>query len=246
MAKKIYLDAGHGGGDVGAVGYEQERELAVKIVKYEEEYLKKHYVCEVKKSKGTDNLVKRVAEANRWGADIFHSVHLNAFRKNKGDGFEACVFSAKSQQLGRTFEKYVKAVGQNSRGIKYRPDLYVLKATDMPAVLTEDAFVDTWKDIKDWNEDHELKKLGEAHAKAIAEIENLPKKKPSSGSPKAFKVKIIVDKLNYRSGAGVGYKINGQVKKNDIFTIVEEKNGWGKLKSGAGWINISSKYVKRV
>ena len=28
------------------------------------------------------------------------------------------------------------------------------------------------------------------------------------------------------------------VKKGDVFTIVETQNGWGKLKSGAGWISL--------
>lgn len=51
--------------------------------------------------------------------------------------------------------------------------------------------------------------------------------------------KINVDFLNYRAGAGTQYKINGQVKKGEVYTIIEIKNGWGKLKSGAGWINLS-------
>jgi len=50
--------------------------------------------------------------------------------------------------------------------------------------------------------------------------------------------------LNYRAGAGVQYKINGQIKKNEVYTIVEEKDGWGKLKSGAGWINL--KYTTKI
>lgn len=50
--------------------------------------------------------------------------------------------------------------------------------------------------------------------------------------------------LNYRTGAGTGYPIAGQVKLNERYTIVAEENGWGKLKSGAGWINL--KYAKKV
>jgi hypothetical protein len=58
--------------------------------------------------------------------------------------------------------------------------------------------------------------------------------KPSIG----YTVKINTAVLNYRSGPGVSFKVNGQVKKNEVYTIVEERNGWGKLKSGAGWINL--------
>ncbi len=61
---------------------------------------------------------------------------------------------------------------------------------------------------------------------------------------KAYKVKINTDVLNVRNGAGTNYKINTSVKKNEVYTIVQEKSGWGKLKSGAGWIKLS--YTKKV
>lgn len=59
-----------------------------------------------------------------------------------------------------------------------------------------------------------------------------------------YLVKVTADVLNVRQGAGVGYKITTTVKKNEVYTIVQEYNGWGKLKSGAGWISL--KYTKRV
>lgn len=61
---------------------------------------------------------------------------------------------------------------------------------------------------------------------------------------KAYKVKITASALNVRSGAGTKYKVVTTVKKNDVYTIVQTKNGWGKLKSGAGWIKLS--YTKKV
>jgi hypothetical protein len=54
----------------------------------------------------------------------------------------------------------------------------------------------------------------------------------------AYLVRITADALNVRAGASTKYKINTQVKKNQIYTIVDEKDGWGKLKSGAGWISL--------
>ena len=51
-------------------------------------------------------------------------------------------------------------------------------------------------------------------------------------------VMVTTDMLNVRNGAGTNYKINTQIKKNELYTIVAEKNGWGKLKSGAGWISL--------
>ena len=59
-----------------------------------------------------------------------------------------------------------------------------------------------------------------------------------------YKIKITANVLNVRSGAGTGYKVVTTVKKGEVYTIVEEKNGWGKLKSGAGWISLS--YTKKV
>lgn len=59
-----------------------------------------------------------------------------------------------------------------------------------------------------------------------------------------YLVKITADVLNVRRGPGTNYKIATTVKKGGVYTIVSESNGWGKLKSGAGWIKLS--YTRRV
>jgi len=51
-----------------------------------------------------------------------------------------------------------------------------------------------------------------------------------------YLVRITADVLNVRADAGTNFKINTSVGKGQVYTIVDEKNGWGKLKSGAGWI----------
>lgn len=65
---------------------------------------------------------------------------------------------------------------------------------------------------------------------------------PSAFTP--YLVKITANILNVRNGAGTNYKVNTTVKKNQVYTIIGEENGWGKLKSGAGWIKLS--YTKKV
>ena len=60
----------------------------------------------------------------------------------------------------------------------------------------------------------------------------------------SYLIKVTANALNVRQGASMEYKVNTIIKKNDVYTIVEEKNGWGKLKSGAGWINL--KYTMKV
>ena len=54
-----------------------------------------------------------------------------------------------------------------------------------------------------------------------------------------YRVKITASVLNVRKGAGTNYGIATTVKKNEVYTIVGESNGWGKLKSGAGWISLN-------
>lgn len=50
-----------------------------------------------------------------------------------------------------------------------------------------------------------------------------------------FSVKVIIDDLNYRSEPSMNGTLKGQTGKG-VFTIVEVNDGWGRLKSGAGWI----------
>lgn len=54
-----------------------------------------------------------------------------------------------------------------------------------------------------------------------------------------FTVKVIIDDLNYRSEPSMNGKVNGQTGKG-VFTIMEVRDGWGRLKSGAGWIYLEN------
>ena len=55
-----------------------------------------------------------------------------------------------------------------------------------------------------------------------------------------YLVRVTADVLNVRKSAGTNHNIVTTVKKNEVYTIVEEKvignDVWGKLVSGAGWI----------
>lgn len=65
----------------------------------------------------------------------------------------------------------------------------------------------------------------------------------SSNTP--FTVKIICDELNIREKADFNSKVVGVVKRGEVFTIVEESNGLGKLKSGKGYISMGTSYVEK-
>ena len=58
-----------------------------------------------------------------------------------------------------------------------------------------------------------------------------------------YLAKVTAPIVNYRKGPGTNYAIVGQVKCNEVYTIVGEADGpgsskWGKLKSGAGWLSL--------
>ena len=70
------------------------------------------------------------------------------------------------------------------------------------------------------------------YASKAATAENTTPKVP-------FIVRVTTSNLAIRTGPGKDYTKTGQKTGIGIFTIVEVKNGWGRLKSGAGWINLS-------
>ena len=57
-------------------------------------------------------------------------------------------------------------------------------------------------------------------------------------------VQITADVLNIRKGPGTNYPVVGQIKDKGKYTMMEEQNGFGRLKSGVGWISL--KYTKRI
>ena len=65
-----------------------------------------------------------------------------------------------------------------------------------------------------------------------------------------FMVRILDPALNIRAQPSLTARINGVIRGKGIYTIVATAHEgnilWGKLKSGAGWISLGSKYVKRV
>lgn len=65
--------------------------------------------------------------------------------------------------------------------------------------------------------------------------DNTVKKFPAT----PFMVRVIIDNLNYRSEPSMNGRVNGQTGIG-TFTIMEVKNGWGRLKSGAGWIYLEN------
>ena len=106
--------------------------------------------------------------------------------------------------------------------------------------------------IKGWNLENgsDDKKWQTFKAQLSAEAEDntpapAPAPAPSGATTVNYAYKVTVSDLNIRKGPGTNYDSAGYTGKG-VFTIVAEKGGWGKLKSGAGWISLNSKYGHKV
>ena len=79
-----------------------------------------------------------------------------------------------------------------------------------------------------------------------------PKKASNSSDSNdvPFRVNVSITDLNIRKGPGTDYAATGSHTGKGTFTIVEVKSGkgstagWGRLKSGAGWISLD--YAKKI
>jgi len=126
------------------------------------------------------SLADKVAKANESDAEIAVSFHSNA---GGGDGFEVYYYSSSvnGKKLAGLCEKYVKQMGQNSRGLKVGDQLYFVKNTVMPAVLVESYFLDNQNDVQSGNTKAKQEVFGTAYAKAILEYLGIAWKEPESG-----------------------------------------------------------------
>lgn len=66
----------------------------------------------------------------------------------------------------------------------------------------------------------------------------------STATSASYLVKVTVNALNIRKGPGTNYGTNGTITNKGTYTITETQNGFGKLKSGAGWICLD--YTKKI
>lgn len=91
-----------------------------------------------------------VDEANEWNADVFIAIHCNSFNtKASGTEVEVCKYGGESDKLATYIQgQIVNSLKTIDRGVKERPNLVVLNATNMPAVLVETAFIDNESDVK--------------------------------------------------------------------------------------------------
>jgi N-acetylmuramoyl-L-alanine amidase len=148
---RIYLDPGHGGSDSGAVGNGlQEKALTLAIALQIRDILQANWAVDVRMSRTTDatvSLDQRTNDANAWGADIFVSVHINS---GGGTGFESYRYLTTDTATMNLHNALHSAVLAGMRTVapvtdrgKKTADFHVLRESVMPAILTENLFIDT-------------------------------------------------------------------------------------------------------
>lgn len=259
----INVHAGHnpdGKKACGAVGLIKESTKARKVKNEVIRLLKSagHTVYDCTVSNGTsqnDVLKKIVKKCNAHKVDLDVSIHFNSGRNDySGDGstggVEVWIHDAGSkaaEEAERVCAK-VSSLGFRNRGVKTSSSLYVLKNTKAPAMLVECCFVDDADDVKLFK----TKKMARAIVEGILDhsivaASTAPEQKKPEKSTAiigTFKVKVTDDELNIRKGPGMEHGIIGCIRDKGTYTITETSGSWGKLKSGAGWISISTKYVK--
>lgn len=166
---KVFLSAGHGGSDPGAVsGNLYEKTINLNVLLACKEELERHGVTTIcSRTKDENDPVKEeVKEANASAADIALSFHINA---GKGDGFEAYYYEGNKngKKLASLCEQYISEIGQNSRGLKTGNHLYFVKSTKMTSVLVESFFIDNENDRTIGDTLAEQNAIGVAYAKAV-------------------------------------------------------------------------------
>jgi N-acetylmuramoyl-L-alanine amidase len=136
------------------------------------------------------SLEARTALANSKKADIYVSIHANANTGKWGTwgGMETFVSkgSKDSERLGNAIHKYLKQGSkQRDRGVQEGNHLWVIRKTDMPAVLVEAGFMDNLEEAKLLLSDAYRKECAVEIAKGICEyfgVTYKAYKAPSKGS----------------------------------------------------------------
>ncbi|MEI7832167.1 MAG: N-acetylmuramoyl-L-alanine amidase [bacterium] len=142
----IYLDAGHGGKDSGAIGPNgvKEKDINLDIVSRTDVLLRAAGFTTMltRNDNSAVALYDRPAKANAGKATLFISVHCNAYSVQSADGSEVYYYTAQSKTLAKAIHDAVQEkLGRDDRGINHEHDFVVIRESKMPSVLLETAFI---------------------------------------------------------------------------------------------------------
>lgn len=142
----VVLDAGHGGGDPGALNEfveEKEINLAVTLMVYERLEEAGIQVHLTREDDSHVSLPERTTFANELGASIFVSMHSNAADAKSAHGIETYYYSgdAEGENLASFVQENVIETTEAKNRKTKTANFYVCKNTLMPAVLVEMGFL---------------------------------------------------------------------------------------------------------
>ena len=148
---KVFIDAGHGGSDPGAVGNGlKEKDIVLSIATKLGALLNGRGIS-IKYSRTTDtylSLEERARLANAWGADLFVSIHANSATSSVR-GTE-CYTHPTANTATKTLSGNVSRAIANKFGISNRghkeANFAVLRLSNMPSILVETAFISNSSD----------------------------------------------------------------------------------------------------
>ena len=174
MPYSIMLDAGHGGSDPGAVYNERrEKDDTLKLTLAIGEILQNNGV-DVVYSRVTDVYLspyQRALLANEAKVDFFISIHRNSFpTDNVVSGVESLVYNKTGikYEMAKEINEQLETIGFVNLGVNARPNLVVLKRTDMPAVLVEVGFINS--DVDNPIFDENFQAIAQAIAEGILDV----------------------------------------------------------------------------
>ncbi len=157
---KIFINAGHGGNDPGAVSKNgtKEADITRKVSAYlAYKLIKKGYSVEFFQQTTSFTEVPKVENTSK--SDLFISIHCNSWTDDKANGIEVYYYpsSTKGKKCAQIVQnELVSKVKLKDRGIKARTDLHVLKRTTAPAILIELAFLSNPEEEKQLLENPDL------------------------------------------------------------------------------------------
>lgn len=178
----VVIDPGHGGKDSGAIAEDKTTEKALNLrVAPRVESMLRERGYNVIMTRTTDEFIalsERAAIANRNNADIFVSIHFNSAGSASPYGIEVLYASENDVELKKdagdqtllareVLNAVLKETGANSRGIKNRPELAVLRRTNMTACLIEGGFMSNPDELEKLKSDSYLDKLANGIVKGI-------------------------------------------------------------------------------
>lgn len=236
---KLYLDPGHGGTDPGAQGSGlTEKDITLAIALEIQHILTNDYEdAEVKMSRTSDKTVSlagRTNEANSWGADYFLSIHCNSFN-GSAQGYEDYIYTSlsDSSKTGKYRDTlHIEVINLNQlhdRGQK-KANFHVLRESSMPAMLSENGFIDNYHDAALMKGSAWRKKTAQGHVNGLAKAFNLHRKKNDSGTIYKIVAGSFKSKSNAKDRSAFLHKKNIDAFV-DAMTISGEQ--WYRVQAGA-------------